>query len=446
MRVVDGLMPRLDGLTAPNTAEGRVRPVIEAVSPAVDGGRFPAKREVGDRVAVEADAFADGHSMITCELRFKHDSDSKWSSVLMSPSGDDRWRGEFVADRIGGWRFSVKSGIDDFGSWARDFEKRVDAGQDVTVEIEVGARLLDGLADRAKRDHRIVFAALAEELRRPVRQGASSLGRLAVELVLESGAVACARQYPTPGTFTSSEKFAIVVERIRARFGAWYELFPRSTSGTTRRHGTLRDVRSRLHYVAGLGFDVLYLPPIHPIGTVNRKGSDGSVHAEPGEPGSPWAIGSAEGGHTAVHSELGTIADLEDLVEAAAGLDVEIALDLAFQCAPDHPWVTEHPEWFQKLPDGSIRHAENLPKRYEDIYPIDFDTLDWQALWSALSEVVRFWISHGIRIFRVDNPHTKPLRVWEWLISSTRAEHPDVIFLSEAFTRPAVMYRLAKVG
>jgi starch synthase (maltosyl-transferring) len=441
MSVVDELMGRFVGPMTANIRQGRVRPVIESVAPTVDGGRFPVKREVGDILVVEADIFSDGHSKIACELRFKHSSDAKWSSTLMSEVGNDKWRGEFLFDRIGRWLFSLKAGVDDLATWAHDLEARVTAAQDVTLELEVGARLLAELSERAKREDRLLFAELSRQLRDWSGDSLSAL-----ELVIDSGAVEASRRYPEPATCASSDRYPVEVERARARFGSWYELFPRSTSGTTRRHGTLQDVRSHLEYVAGLGFDVLYLPPIHPIGTVNRKGSDGSVRAEPGEPGSPWAIGSREGGHMALHRELGTIADLEELVEAAARLEIEVALDLAFQCAPDHPWVTEHPDWFQTLPDGSIRYAENPPKRYEDIYPIDFDTDDWQNLWSALSDVVRFWISHGIRIFRVDNPHTKPLRFWEWLIASVRSDYPDVIFLSEAFTRPKVMYRLAKVG
>jgi starch synthase (maltosyl-transferring) len=424
---------------------GLARPVIEAVTPEVEGGRFPAKREVGDVVAVEADVFTDGHDELTCEVRWRHAGDRRWSSAPMRPVGNDHWEGSFPADRTGAFRFCVRATIDGLGTWLRDTTAKAAAGQDLTVELLVGAQLLDAARPRARGRDRARLAELADRMRL-ASEGAPSEQRSALDDVRASDTNALIRRYPDPSHAVTTEPIRLVVERTRARFSSWYELFPRSASASPGRHGTFADVEARLQYVARLGFDVLYLPPVHPIGRTNRKGRDGSVTAGPDDPGSPWAIGAAEGGHRSVHPELGTLEDLRRLVEAARDLDIEVALDLAFQCSPDHPWVKEHPEWFRWLPDGTVRCAENPPKRYEDIYPLNFDTPDWRALWDELLAVVRFWIDQGIRIFRVDNPHTKPLRFWEWLIPTVQDEHPEIIFLAEAFTRPKVMYRLAKAG
>jgi len=424
---------------------GHARPVVESVAPQVEGGRYPAKREVGDVVTVEADVFTDGHDQLACEVRWRHDTDRRWSSAPMRPLGNDRWQGSFPADRTGAFRFCVRATVDAFGTWVRNAAAKAGAGQDLTVELMVGAQLLDATGARARGKDRARLAELADRLRAASDGPASDQETVLVELAAPGARVLIGR-YPDPIPAVTTEPTGVVVERRRARFGSWYELFPRSASPTPGRHGTFADVEARLEYVARLGFDVLYLPPVHPIGRTNRKGRDGAVRAGADDPGSPWAIGAAEGGHRSVHPELGTIDDLRRLVEAAKSLDIEVALDLAFQCSPDHPWVKEHPEWFGWLPDGTIRYAENPPKRYEDIYPLNFNTSDWQALWDELLGVVRFWIDHGIRIFRVDNPHTKPLRFWEWLIPTVQSEYPDVIFLAEAFTRPKIMYRLAKAG
>jgi starch synthase (maltosyl-transferring) len=422
--------------------QGLVRPVIEAVSPSVDCGMFPAKREVGDLVVVEADAFSDGHDELACEIRWRHDSERDWTTKQMYHLGNDRWRADFDVEQVGTYWFQVRAGIDPFGGWARDLRARAGCGQDLSVELEVGARVLDQLAERSSRPDRDLFTVCSQKL----REAAEIHGIAEPESLLNDDVLEAAKRYPQTGTETSSDSLAVTVDRKRARFGSWYEMFPRSCSPEPGRQATFADVIARLPYVAGLGFDILYLPPIHPIGVVNRKGRDGSTRTRPGDPGSPWAIGSEAGGHDAVHPGLGTVGDLELLVDAASKLGIEIALDFALQCAPDHPWVKEHPDWFKVLPDGTIRYAENPPKRYEDIYPLDFSTPDWLELWDAVLGVVMFWIDHGIRIFRVDNPHTKPFRLWEWLIATVRVEHPDVIFLSEAFTRPKVMQRLAKVG
>ena len=440
---------------APLVPSHQVRPVIESVRPQVDGGRRPAKAAVGDTVVVEADVFADGHDVLTCDVRYRLDGDRQWSSVVMEPLVNDRWRAAFDVRSMGQYRFLIEARADRFMTWRRDLRARTGAGQDIAVELLVGAELVDAGAQRAKgadgrllsfaaRDLLSAFHGLDGEVSDAITawSGASTLG----ELVFSDELAGLMRRYADPERSATSDVFTVAADREKARFSAWYEMFPRSASPEPLRHGTFADVRAKLPYVAHMGFDVLYLPPIHPIGRTGRKGPDGATNAAEGDPGSPWAIGAPEGGHTAVHPELGTLEEFRDLVTAAAARGIEVALDLAFQASPDHPWVTEHPEWFRHLPDGTIRYAENPPKRYEDIFPLDFETADWQALWTELLEVVRFWIVQGVRVFRVDNPHTKPFAFWEWMIRLVKAEHPEVIFLSEAFTRPRVMEQLAKVG
>jgi starch synthase (maltosyl-transferring) len=433
----------------------QVRPVIEAVRPLVDGGRRPAKAAVGDTVIVEADVIADGHDVLTCDVRYRHDDDVQWSSVSMQPLVNDRWRAGFDVRSMGQHRFLIEARVDRFLTWRRDLRARTEAGQDIAVELLVGAELVEAGAQRTEAVDRGLLSLVAAHLWSAPQglagdvaaeitawSGATTLG----ELVFSDELAQLMRQCGDPDRSTTSEVFMVAGDREKARFSAWYEMFPRSASPEPLRHGTFADVRAKLPYVAHMGFDVLYLPPIHPIGRTGRKGGDGATKAAEGDPGSPWAIGAREGGHTAVHPELGTLEDFRDLVTAAAARGIEVAIDLAFQASPDHPWVTEHPEWFRHLPDGTIRYAENPPKRYEDIYPLDFETSDWQALWTELLEVVRFWIVQGVRVFRVDNPHTKPFAFWEWLIRLVKTENPEVIFLSESFTRPRVMEQLAKLG
>ncbi len=418
--------------------DGRRRVAIEDVTPRVDDGRFPAKRTLGDLVTVEADVFADGRDHVGALVRYRHEHDDEWQDAPMRPLGNDRWRAAFRVADLGIYVFTITGAIDRFASWHADLLKRLDAEQDVAVELEVGARLIARAARRAG-DDAGRLSALASAMR-------SRSIETALEAVRDPAVPRLMQAHGERPHAVESEPFRILVERERARSGAWYELFPRSASTEPGRHGTLDDVIARLPEIAELGFDVVYLPPIHPIGRVNRKGRNNVASSAPGDVGSPWAIGAEEGGHTAVHPDLGTIDDVDRLVKEAREHDLEIALDIAFQCAPDHPWVREHPEWFRRLPDGAIRFAENPPKRYEDIYPIDFETSAWRELWDALLDVVLFWIDHGVRIFRIDNPHTKPFPFWEWLLAEVRAEHDDVVFLSEAFTRPKIMYRLAKVG
>jgi starch synthase (maltosyl-transferring) len=414
------------------------RVVIEGVTPEIDAGRFAAKRTVGERFAVSADVFTDGHDALAADLLWRRESDGEWTAVPMRELGNDRWSSSFTPTEAGCYLYSVTAWIDGFETWRRDTAKKHAAGLDVQVESVAGLDLVRQAAKVAAReaDAAVIEAALTE------------LEAGAVEGVLDDQPLrdAMRRCAERTAAVEYERQLRLEVDRERARFSTWYELFPRSCADEPGRHGTLADCRRRLDYVAELGFDVLYLPPIHPIGVTNRKGRNNSLTAAPGDPGSPWAIGAATGGHDAIHPELGDAEDLRALVEAAHDRGIEVALDLAFQCSPDHPWVTEHPEWFRHRPDGSIQYAENPPKKYEDIYPIDFTGKDWKQLWAALHGVVEHWIGHGIRIFRVDNPHTKPFRFWEWLIAEVKREHPDVLFLAEAFTRPRVMYQLAKAG
>ncbi|HSK75290.1 MAG TPA: alpha-1,4-glucan--maltose-1-phosphate maltosyltransferase [Thermoanaerobaculia bacterium] len=419
---------------------GRQRVIIEGVEPEVDCGRFPIKRTVGERVRVEADAFTDGHDAITVRLLWRPESQEKWREAAMEPLGNDRWRAEFTPAEQGRWLYTVTAWVDRFKTWRRDLKKRVDAGQDVAIDLLVGAGLVREASERAAKADARVLAALAEDLEKKTDPS----DRLALALD-EELALLMDRQADRGSATVYSKELAVVVDRERARFSTWYEMFPRST-GSEGRHGTFRDAEARLPYIAGMGFDVLYLPPIHPIGTTFRKGKNNAVTAGPGDVGSPWAIGAEEGGHKAILPELGTEEDFRRFVQKAREHGLEIALDVAFQTSPDHPYVKEHPEWFRKRPDGTIQYAENPPKKYQDIYPFDFETGEWRALWEELKSVFDHWIGFGVKIFRVDNPHTKPFPFWEWAITEIKREHPDVLFLSEAFTRPKIMYRLAKLG
>jgi starch synthase (maltosyl-transferring) len=410
---------------------------IESVSPDVDAGRFRAKRSVGEKVAVEADVFADGHDAVACVMRYRHQNDPDWTEVQMAPLVNDRWRAEFVATELGSYRFIIEGWVDPFQTWSRQLAKRIQAGQDVTQDLEIGARIVESAAGRASGPDAGKLTAYAAQLRK---------GKAAATAALASDLVELMEQHADRSqSVVYGREVELTVEPVRARYGAWYEMFPRS-AGKQGKHGTFRDVEDWLPYIASMGFDVLYFPPIHPIGRTNRKGANNSVQAKPDEPGSPWAIGSDEGGHKSIHPQLGSPDDFKRLVRVAGEHGLSIALDLAYQCSPDHPYTKEHPEWFRHRPDGSIQYAENPPKKYEDIYPFDFECEAWRDLWAELLSIVVFWIDQGVRIFRVDNPHTKPFPFWEWMIGEVKRDHPDVIFLAEAFTRPKVMYRLAKVG
>jgi starch synthase (maltosyl-transferring) len=419
--------------------EGRSRVVIEGIKPQIDCGAYPIKRVVGDTVVVEADAFADGHDVLSCVVLHRQEDASEWNEAPMAPLVNDRWRGAFKVEQIGGYRYTVAGWVNRFKSWVRDLGKRVDAGQEVSLQMRIGADLIAAAAARAQGDDAMRLMAYAEI----VRLGGVDGTRLALSPEL---AELMYRHEERLYVTVYDRELSITVDRLRARFSAWYELFPRSTAAEPGRHGTFADVAARLPYVAALGFDVLYLPPVHPIGWQFRKGRNNTTEAQPGDPGSPWAIGAMEGGHKAIHPELGTLEDFRRLVQAARDHGLEIALDIAFQASGDHPYLKEHPEWFRKRPDGTIQYAENPPKKYQDIYPFDFESSAWRELWEELKSVFLYWSEQGVHIFRVDNPHTKPFAFWEWVIAEVKRAYPETLFLAEAFTRPKLLYRLAKLG
>jgi starch synthase (maltosyl-transferring) len=421
--------------------DGRRRVVIEHVSPQIDCGRFPIKRVVGETVAVEAIVFADGHDQVACQISYCRNNEAAAKTSPMVPIGNDRWRGEFTVSRVGQYEYTVEGWIDRFTTWRGDLTKRIAAGQDVGVELLIGAQIIEEVSARAAGEDANLFRRFIHRLRETKDDESRKNTALDTELL---NAV---QRYPERDLVTRYEKqLGVVVDREKARYSTWYEVFPRSCSTEPGRHGTLRDCEARLPYIASMGFDVVYLPPIHPIGQTFRKGKNNTISAQPDDVGSPWAIGSAEGGHTAIHPQLGTLEDFKKFIASANGHGLEVALDIAFQCTPDHPYVKQHREWFRTRPDGTIQYAENPPKLYQDICPLDFENTEWNALWTELKDVVLFWIKQGVRIFRVDNPHTKPFAFWEWLISGIKKQYPEVIFLAEAFTRPQVMYRLAKLG
>ncbi len=418
------------------------RVAIEAVSPSIEDGRFPAKRLVGEVVEVSADLISDGHDRLGAALLWRAGDEDHWREAPMAAAGNDRWVGSFpLTGRRAIYVFTILAWKDRFGNFAHELGTKNAAGLPIVLELEEGRLLVEEIAARADRTVADGLDALAIRL---MQADAEERRRL---LLSPATAEVIASARLRPHAHRHPTEFPVEAERRAAGFGSWYELFPRSQSGDPHRHGTFADVIARLPAIAAMGFDVVYFPPIHPIGRVNRKGHDNAPHAEDGEPGSPYAIGSDEGGHEAIHPALGTLYDFRRLRDMAAGHGIELALDFAVQCAPDHPWLREHPDWFQWRPDGSIRYAENPPKKYEDIVNVDFYAGSARpALWLALRDIVLLWAGEGVRLFRVDNPHTKPLPFWEWLIGEVRARYPDAVFLAEAFTRPKVMYRLAKIG
>ena len=431
----------------PKDLAGRDRVKIERLRPCVDEGRFPAKRCVGDRVQIAADVFADGHDHVAAAVRWRRLGERQWREVLMEDRPNDVRVAWITLEEPGGYEYHVAGWIDRFGTWRSGTRKKVEAGQDVSSELLEAAEMLAEAARHAPKHDAATLLALREQ----VAAGEVEHDRRAELALSETVSELVQRSLPRLHEVRSEQTPTIWADRRRAGFSAWYELFPRSTAPEPGRHGTFRDVESRLGYVAEMGFDVLYLPPIHPIGRTHRKGRNNAVTAEEGDVGSPWAIGGfladgSRGGHKSIHPDLGTMEDFRSLVRAAGERGLEIALDIAFQCSPDHPYVHEHPEWFKRRPDGTIQYAENPPKKYQDIYPFDFETDAWRELWSELYSIFAFWIDEGVRIFRVDNPHTKSLTFWEWCCAELRARHPDVILLSEAFTRPKLRYRLAKGG
>lgn len=432
---------------APQRPDGRARAVIDAVRPAVDGGRFAVKRVAGEPMQVQAHCFTDGHDVLRVMLRWKGEADASWHEVEMKHGVNDEWHASFTPPVPGRYLYTVVAWVDHFHSWHHELERRVDP-EDIRIAALVGAVMLEETAARAKgadqtglKDWATRLRRGAGELRQP--SDAENLKALALDPLLAE----LADRYPDRSLAVSHPvELPLVADRERARYSTWYELFPRSASTEPGRHGTFRDVEARLPYVAEMGFDVLYFPPIHPVGRIKRKGKNNALAAEADDVGSPWAIGAAEGGHKAIHPALGTLEDFRRLIGQANALGIEIALDIAFQCAPDHPYVKEHPQWFRWRPDGTVQYAENPPKKYQDIYPFNFETEDWKALWTELKSVFEYWIAQGVKIFRVDNPHTKSFAFWEWCIDALKRDHPELIFLSEAFTRPKVMHRLAKLG
>lgn len=414
------------------------RIAIEAVSPAIDDGRFPARTLVGQDLEIGCDIICDGHDILAAMVLWRPVDTATWSETPMALAGNDRWLARIPMRALGQVIFTVEAWIDVFASLSAHIEKKHAAGQSVAVEVQEGMELVLQAAERhPTADLADLVARLAngdEPQRRALLADAGT-----ARLMQQADARAFGVRHP--------RELVVDVERHTASFASWYEIFPRSQSSEPGRHGTFDDVIARLPVIRDMGFDVLYMPPIHPIGRSHRKGRNNTLVAGPSDPGSPYAIGSAEGGHDAVHPELGTLEDFRRLVSAASDHGLEIALDFAIQCAPDHPWLREHPEWFHWRPDGTIQHAENPPKRYEDIVNVAFYAAGaLPSLWEALRDVVQFWVDQGVRIFRVDNPHTKPLPFWEWMIADIRRRDPGVMFLSEAFTRPKMMYRLGKVG
>ena len=429
-----------NGATAPAAAPTAAAPspldpallrrvVVEGIYPEVDAGRFPIKRAIGETVVVNADVHTDGHDVVAAALLYRKQGSAEWSEVLMEPLGNDRWTAQFIVTELGRYEYTVEGWLDRFATWRHEISKKFGAGQDVASELLEGAEIVAGtewaapIGDASLPQPERVAAALDTALQQAMSTRADRSRATRYDRVLE-----------------------VVAEPVRARYGAWYEMFPRSAGTDPSRSATFDEAAERLPYIAGMGFDVLYLPPIHPIGKSFRKGPNNTLNAGPEDPGSPWAIGGEAGGHKAVEPALGTIEDFRRFVTRARQHGLEVALDLAYQASPDHPYVKEHPAWFRQRPDGTIKYAENPPKKYQDIYPINFESSEWESLWHELKSVIEFWIGHGVKIFRVDNPHTKPYRFWQWALGEIRREHQDTIFLSEAFTRPKVMRYLAKVG
>ncbi len=418
--------------------------LIESVEPSVDCGAYPAKGIVGEPCVVEADILRDMPSVvIRAELKWRRKSDRRFSSTPMKNVGNDLWRGEFPLEENTRYIFTIEAWTDPFATWLDELRRRIEGGQeDISSQLAEGAAIIREALSRAEGADRKLLLETAESL-----EARAAKGEFALEAAMRSDlAEAMTRLCAREDAVEYAPALEVVADRQRALFGAWYEMFPRSQGTKPGVHGIWADAERRLPDIRRMGFDVVYLPPIHPIGRTNRKGPGNDLRAGPGDPGSPWAIGSEQGGHTAVEPSLGTIADFDRFVHSARELGMEVALDFAPQCSPDHPWVKEHPDWFSHGPDGSIKYAENPPKKYEDVYPLNFDTEDREGLWHALREVVLFWIGHGVKIFRVDNPHTKPFEFWRWLIESVQESHPESIFLCEAFTRPKIMKALAKSG
>lgn len=421
--------------------EGTKRIVIEHVQPEINCGRYPAKRVVGEELVVTADVFGDGHDEVKAQLLYRHSKKKNWNEVPMRFLGNDRWQAAFTPEMMGRYEYTVQGWVDHFYTWQKGLKKKFEANQDITVELQIGAQLLEDAAAAAKPGQQKRLRKWAEQLRSS-NSPADAVTWATGQEVSELMHACCERQNVT----TYNKVLQLDVERLKALFSTWYEFFPRSAAQEAGRHGTFKDCERLLPRIAEMGFDTIYLPPIHPIGRAFRKGKNNSATSELGEPGSPWAIGAEEGGHKAILPELGTLDDFRSFVQQAREHGIEVALDFAIQCSPDHPYVKEHPQWFKWRPDGTVQYAENPPKKYQDVLPVNFETEDWQNLWQELKSVLLHWIDQGVFIFRVDNPHTKAFSFWEWVIGEIHKNYPQVIFLAEAFTRPRVMEQLGKIG
>ncbi|MCP9761680.1 alpha-1,4-glucan--maltose-1-phosphate maltosyltransferase [Lacihabitans soyangensis] len=420
--------------------DGKTRAVIENIRPELNAGKYPTKTVIGHRVNVSADILIDGHDYLGQRLWTKHQSDKNWNESPMFGQGNDRFGGEFLVENIGFYSFKIEAWVDHFATWQHEVDEKIKAGLKLEVELLVGIGFLNTILKMAKGSDK-------EDIKKAIAAFNTPTQYEEATWICRSEQLhQWIEKYPIKENVCWSEERKVFADRKEAEFSAWYSIFPRSAARTVGEHGTFQDVEKLLPRIHELGFDVLYLPPVHPIGSTFRKGKNNSTECLPGEPGVPYGIGSSEGGHTAIHSELGTLEEFKHLVEECKKYDMELAMDLAIQCSPDHPWVTEHPDWFKILPDGTIKYAENPPKKYQDIYPINFESEDWQNLWLELKKVIFTWAEWGVKIIRVDNPHTKSFGFWEWVIAETREVYPEMIFLSEAFTKPKVMKQLAKVG
>jgi len=422
-------------------SQGRRRVIITNVSPEIEGGKYPAKAVAEEDIRISADIFTDGHDEVAACALIKHDQDQDWEKHPMKLIINDRWEALLQLEKLGFYQFQIQAWIDHFTTWKKGLVKKSEAKQDISIELLIGAEMLEKASGAANHADKPKLQQWINILK------TSQNNDEAVALALSDEVGQLMAKYRDE-SFDSTYPAAlnIEVERKKASYSTWYELFPRSSAVEPDRHGTFKDVIKLLPRIAEMGFDTLYFPPIHPIGEEKRKGKNNSLSASPGDPGSPWAIGNRLGGHKAIHPELGSLKDFQDLISEAKKRNIEIAMDIAYQCAPDHPYVKEHPQWFNWRPDGTVQYAENPPKKYEDILPFNFETDDWQQLWEELKSVIEYWIDKGISIFRIDNPHTKELPFWEWMIAAVRKKNPQVIFLAEAFTRPRVMERLAKAG
>ncbi len=421
--------------------QNQTRIIIESVKPQLDGGSFFIKRIVNQTVKVSAHVFADGHDVVECCVKFKHEKDKKWSEVRMSPTENDEWEAEFTVTKQGFYSYFIEGWVDYALNWQHGTERKINDNQQVKSELLEGAEYCQAILKEVTKEEKVYLNAAIKAFQD------AKLYDSAIEIALSDELHQIFKKYPTRTLANSSAELKVYVDRKKALFSTWYEFFPRSTSETPGKHGTFKDCERLLPRVAEMGFDTLYFPPIHPIGEVNRKGKNNATTAEKGDVGSPWGIGSKFGGHKSTHPELGTIDDFKALVKKAQSMGIEIAMDYALQAAPDHPYVKDFPQWFKWRPDGTVQYAENPPKKYQDIQPIYFESGDWKNLWKELLDVALFWIEEcGIKVYRVDNPHTKPFYFWGWLIGEIKKKHPDVLFLSEAFTRPKIMNELAKQG